>query len=270
MSDSIYIHGTDPEEQQRLSGLNDVLNQGSVHELRLRGGEKVLDVGAGLGQLSRAIARQKARVVAVERSPEQLAQARKLASEAAEGGLVDFRAGDALALPLAPEEWGTFDVAHTRFLLEHVPDPLAVVKAMVKAVHRGGRIVLEDDDHDILRLWPEPPGFQALWSLYTRTYDRNGNDPFVGRRLVSLLHQAGAQPTRNTWVRLGGCSGEPDFPFLVENIAQILIGARAAMQATGALEDAQFERALEDLRAFGRRPDAAIWYGMSWAEGRRP
>ena len=72
---------------------------------------------------------------------------------------MDLRSGDALALPLRTEEWGDFDVAHARFVLEHVRDPLGVVRSMVRAVKFGGRIVLEDDDHEVIRLWPEPPGF---------------------------------------------------------------------------------------------------------------
>ena len=34
--------------------------------------------------------------------------------------------------------------------------------SMIKALRPGGRIVLEDDPHDTLRLWPEPPGFDLL------------------------------------------------------------------------------------------------------------
>jgi cyclopropane fatty-acyl-phospholipid synthase-like methyltransferase len=51
---SEYIHGTHPDEQARLSLLNDLLNRGSLRELQLQGGERVLDVGCGLGQLARA------------------------------------------------------------------------------------------------------------------------------------------------------------------------------------------------------------------------
>jgi cyclopropane fatty-acyl-phospholipid synthase-like methyltransferase len=46
---SHYVHGTDPEEQRRLSRLNDILNAGSLRELGLRGGESILDLGCGLG-----------------------------------------------------------------------------------------------------------------------------------------------------------------------------------------------------------------------------
>src|SRR5262249_7142532 len=133
---SSYIHGTAPTEQQRLSLLNDLMNDASLRELALRDGERLLDVGSGLGQLSRAMARAAGpagRVVGVEGDARQLAEARRLAAAAGEEVLVDFRAGDALQLPLREEEWSTFDVAHARFLLEHVRDPLGVVRAMVRA-----------------------------------------------------------------------------------------------------------------------------------------
>ena len=32
---------------------------------------------------------------------------------------------------------------------------------------------------------------------------------------------------------------------------------------------AAFDAALDALRSWGRRPDAAMWYAVSWAEGRR-
>ena len=126
---------------------------------------------------------------------------------------MEFRQGDARQLPLRDEEWGTFDLAHTRFLLEHVADPLAVVAAaMARAVRPGGRIVLEDDDHEGLRLWPEPPRIRpTLWQAYQRSYEHLGNDPAIGRRLVSLLVDAGATPVRNSFVFFGSCAGDPRF-----------------------------------------------------------
>ncbi len=149
-------------------------------------------------------------MIGVERSEAQLAEARRLAELAGERDAIEFRQGDATRLPLRSEEWATFDVAHTRFLLEHVTDPAAVVREMLRAVKPGGRIVLEDDGHDVLRLWPEPPGFGRLWQCYLRSYDRIGCDPFVGHRLVSLLHSAGAEPTRNTWLFFGAARGSPN------------------------------------------------------------
>lgn len=55
---SEYIHGTDPGEQKRLSLLNDLLNEPWLEQMAIRPGERMLDVGSGLGQLSRGIARR--------------------------------------------------------------------------------------------------------------------------------------------------------------------------------------------------------------------
>jgi SAM-dependent methyltransferase len=271
--DSQYIHGSSAEEQGRLAALNDLINQAALREINLRGGERILDLGSGLGQFTRAMARTagpKGKVVGVERDPQQLADALRRARADGEESLADLRAGDALNPPLRPEEWSTFDVAHTRFLLEHLRDPLSAVRVMVRAVRPGGRIVLEDDDHDVLRLWPEPPGFGALWQAYMRSYDRLGNDPYIGRRLVELLHKAGAKPVRNTWLFFGSCSGHPTFEPLVANLITILVGARDLILSHGLFDPAILEQTLISLKEWGRRPDAAFWYSISWAEGVRP
>jgi len=110
---SHYVHGTDPDEQCRLSGLNDILNAGSLRELGLRGGESILDLGCGLGQLTRAMARAagaKGRVLGIDRSEEQLARARQLVAEPVDASVgdldrgslaaIEYRQGDVLDLRL--------------------------------------------------------------------------------------------------------------------------------------------------------------------------
>jgi SAM-dependent methyltransferase len=267
---SNYIHGTIPEEQERLGLMNELINEGCLREMRLEGGARVLDVGSGLAQFARLLARTAGAdglVVGVERDAEQLAAARRQAEAAGEAGLVDLRQGDATALPLEAGEWGTFDVAHTRFVLEHVPDPLAVVREMRRAVRPGGRVVLADDDHAMMRFWPVPAGLDRLWRMYVRTYDRLGNDPFVGRRLVALLHQAGLQPLRTTLVFYGGCAGQPRFKDYVDNLIGVLAGVRGAILGYDFLTAADFDQTLDNLRAWRERPDAAFWYAINWAEG---
>ncbi len=271
MSDSVYIHGTTEEEQRRLSLMNDVLlNNAALREMSLRGDERIIDFGSGLGQFSRAMAHAvpHGRVVGIERDENQLAEATRLA--ASDNVVVDFRHGDVLNLDLPREEWGTFDVAHARFILEHVRDPLKVVQTMVRAVKPGGRIILADDDHGVMRLWPEPAGFNDLWHAYIRTYDRIGNDPFVGRRLVELLHRAGAEPRRNTWMFFGGCAGMEIFDILTANMAGVVRTAREVIFSMSLFERSAFDRVMREYETWSQRPDAALWFAVSWAEGARP
>lgn len=267
-----YIHGSKPKEQRRLSGLNALLNQACLRELALTGSEAVLDVGSGLGQFTRDMARAVAprgHVVGVERDKKQLAEARRQAQEAGEKDFVEWRPGDALKLPLEKREWGCFDVVHARFVLEHVKKPEQVVRQMVRAARRGGRLVLADDDHQVLRLWPEPPGFVELWQAYIRAYEHLGCDPFVGRRLVSLLHDAGAKPSRNHWIFFGSCAGAAEFPTFVRNLIGVIETAREVITGPLGFDAKRFDQALRVTRQWGRRHDSALWYGLCWAEGVR-
>ena len=272
MSAGPYLHGSEPDEQRRLHAMNAIINPPLLRELHLRGGERILDIGSGLGQFTRAMARaagKAARVVGVERDPRQLAEARRLAEEAGESGLVDLREGDALDLPLEDPEWGSFDLVHARFLLEHLPDPERAVRAMVRATCPGGRIVLADDDHPLLRAWPEIPGFAALWSAYQEAFRRLGTDPEIGRRLVALLHEAGAKPRRNTWVFFGSCAGSETWEPLVANLINVVRTARGTIEEHKLLPAGAFEHGLEEIARWAERPDAAFWLAIAVAEGVR-
>jgi SAM-dependent methyltransferase len=272
-SESTYIHGTDPEEQDRLALMNELINRPSLAELGLRGGERILELASGLGVMARAMARAvgpTGEVIGIERSAEQIAGSSRLAAAAGEGELFQVRRGDAYRPPIEEHEWGSFDVVHARFLLEHVPDPLGIVKVMVRAARPGGRIVIEDDNHDTLRLWPEPEGFTALWQAYMDGFREIHCDPLIGTKMISLLHDAGAVPVRAALIPYTACTGEPLFEGIVRNLVEVVNGAREGIVRAGLLEAGRFDTAIAALREWGSRPDGAVWYYIAWAEGRRP
>lgn len=272
MSDQ-YIHGSSAKERQRLALMNGLINETCLTTLALSNEKRVLDVGAGTGQFSRLMATQLsagATVIAVEHNPDQVQAALQLTEEKSAGCIVDFRIGDAMHLPLEDSEVGCMDLVHARFLLEHVTDPLAAVRSMVAAVRPGGRIVLADDDHELMRLWPESAGFVAAWTAYYRSYAHIGADPLVGRKLTALLGDAGAKPYFATQVFYGACAGMQQFQGVVENLAGVLKGARSIVLAAGEISARDYDAALVNLRAFQDLPNAAVWYVINWAEGRAP
>jgi SAM-dependent methyltransferase len=266
---STYVHGTTPDEQRRLSLLNELLNRICLDAVGVRAGERVLDVGSGLGQFTCAMAAAGAVVTGIERDERQLAVA-----TAALAGRPDlratFRRGEATALPLSPEEMGSFDLVHARFLLEHVPDPLLVVRQMVHAVRPGGRIVLIDDDHELLRLWPPAPAVESWWHAYWRCYARLGNDAFVGRKLVALLHGAAARPERAIQLPFGACQGQAEFQPLIDNLLGIMTSADATVLQAGLASERELAAARVEAAAWRQRPDAALWYVVNLAQGARP
>ncbi len=104
-------------------------------------GARVLDVGCGGGLLSEALADEGAEVVALDLAPElvEIAKLHLLESQATRPSLrVDYRLQSAESI--AAEMPGRFDAIACMEMLEHVPDPAAVVEACARALKPGGRL----------------------------------------------------------------------------------------------------------------------------------
>ena len=97
-------------------------------------GTRVVDVGCGGGVLSEALARAGAEVTGIDLAPDALAAAREHAAES--GVAVDYRHISAAAL--AAESAGRYAVVTCMELLEHVPDPAALVRACADLLAPGG------------------------------------------------------------------------------------------------------------------------------------
>jgi 2-polyprenyl-6-hydroxyphenyl methylase/3-demethylubiquinone-9 3-methyltransferase len=98
-------------------------------------GKRVLDVGCGGGILAEAMARRAAHVTGIDLAAKPLGVARLHALEAGVGNL-DYR--EIATEALAAEAPGTFDAVTCMEMLEHVPDPSAVVRACSALVKPGG------------------------------------------------------------------------------------------------------------------------------------
>ena len=101
-------------------------------------GSRVVDVGCGGGLLAEGMARRGARVLGIDLAPEALAVARLHALES--GLAVEYREVPVEAL--AESATGQFDLVTCLEMLEHVPDPAAVVASIARLVRPGGNAVV--------------------------------------------------------------------------------------------------------------------------------
>ena len=113
------------------------LRLGWINGQRPLQGARVLDVGCGGGILADAMARKGADVLGIDLAEKSLQVARLHALEA-ETPRVAYRAVAVEAL--AAEEPAAFDVVTCMEMLEHVPDPAAVVAACAALVKPGGQV----------------------------------------------------------------------------------------------------------------------------------
>ena len=101
-------------------------------------GARVLDVGCGGGLLCEALQDLGAEVTGIDLAPAMLETARLHAAE--RGVAIEYQAVQAEAL--AATYPGSFDVVTCMEMLEHVPDPAAIVAALAALVHPGGAVFM--------------------------------------------------------------------------------------------------------------------------------
>jgi SAM-dependent methyltransferase len=110
-----------------------------VARLKPAPGLRVLDVACGTGNLSIPAARAGAVVSGVDIAPNLLAQARVRARAEVPDAVVEFREGDAEALPY-PD--GAFDLVMTMYGAMFAPRPERVAAELVRVCRPGGRIAM--------------------------------------------------------------------------------------------------------------------------------
>ena len=147
-----HISNVDPAELQKFSSLAhrwwdptsefkplheiNPLRLGYIDSIANIAGKRVLDVGCGGGILSESMSKLGAIVTGIDLGEKALKVAQLHALET--GVNVDYRliAVEALAEEV-PEN---YDVVTCMEMLEHVPDPSAVVRACAKLVKAGGHV----------------------------------------------------------------------------------------------------------------------------------
>ena len=101
-------------------------------------GQRVIDVGCGGGLLTEAMAGRGARVTGIDMGKTPLSVARLHQHES--GLDIDYR--QATAEQVAAEEPGTYDIVTCLEMLEHVPDPAAIINASAQLITDQGYIFL--------------------------------------------------------------------------------------------------------------------------------
>jgi 2-polyprenyl-6-hydroxyphenyl methylase/3-demethylubiquinone-9 3-methyltransferase len=102
-------------------------------------GRRIVDVGCGGGILSEAMARKGAQVLGIDLAERSLKVAQLHAMEA---GIDNVYYREIAAEVLADEQAGQFDIVTCMEMVEHVPDPAAIVAACAKLVKPGGWVFL--------------------------------------------------------------------------------------------------------------------------------
>lgn len=152
-------------------------------------GIDLLDVGCGPGTITVDFARRLApgRVVGLDAAAEVIDKARALAADEGVAN-VEFIVGDAYSTGLDDD---SFDVAHTHQTLQHIADPVAVLRELRRVVKPDGVVAAREVDYAGTVIHPLTPGLAKWAALYQQVHRSNGGEPDAGRRLKAWAREAG-------------------------------------------------------------------------------
>jgi SAM-dependent methyltransferase/acyl carrier protein len=226
-------------------------------------GMDVLDCGCGPGRLIELLKRKMPglRFTGLEMDQQLVESARLLLAERGLNGCSIFQ-GTAEQPGLAE---AAFDFIIIRLVLEHVPDPILVLRSLRKLLRPGGRMVVISNDFEFhLRTWPPVPELERLYEAYRASRRRDGGDPCIGRRVPQLLSQAGLAVVGNE-VETAHNSILGDKPFLKAEGG----GIPAQLVRTGFLEGETLEEMTRSWRTMLSEPDHSIVRPLFVAVGER-
>jgi SAM-dependent methyltransferase len=205
-SESAYALGYTVEEHSRLVRQAALLAPCTERLFRAAGigpGNRVLDVGAGIGDVSLLLGKivgPAGEVIGVERDPNSVAKARARI-EAASLKNISFMQSDIEAANTA----GTFDAVVGRFILMYLPDPAQTLRGLARQVRPGGSVAFLEPS------WAAARGLSAHLRLYSdcaaaivETFKTCGVNPEMGPLLLKAFRDAGLPtPAMNMEIMLG-------------------------------------------------------------------
>jgi len=196
-----YVHGHH-ESVLRSHRWRTVENSAAYLLPHLRPGASLLDVGCGPGTMTADFAARLSpgAVVGIDTAPDVVEQARATAGagpDAARIEVADIRTWQGGAP--GPER---FHVVQAHQVLQHVPDPVDVLRAMAARCVPGGLVAARDADYSVMTWFPRLPELDRWLALYREAARAAGGEPDAGPRLLHWARGAGfadVTASASTW-----------------------------------------------------------------------
>jgi ubiquinone/menaquinone biosynthesis C-methylase UbiE len=250
-----YVHGYATREQERLVEQAEHWRHRLISDgMTLEPGTRLLEVGCGVGAVLAVLGQEfpGVRLHGVDIQPKQLDYARGHLERA--GVKATLLEADATALPFEDE---SFDHVWMMWFLEHVPEPVAVLREARRVLVPDGMITAIEVDYSTSRAEPSTPAFEALIRAMVQGMAAAGWSD-AGTRLPGWLREAGFHDIdpgeRPFWWQGDDLASQASYA------ADVMESALPSLAQLPGTNEEELRTGLEDLRSLPSRPGA----GLGW------
>jgi ubiquinone/menaquinone biosynthesis C-methylase UbiE len=227
-------------------------------------GAEVLSVGCGPGVILRSVANLDSSIKAtgIDISAERLRQAME---KNRGNSRLQFVRGNAESMEFPSNR---FDLVYCRMLLQYLKEKERAVSEMARVCKRGGTVLLQDLDGQLLWHYPEDPAVQRTLEKVLAALATTGFDPFVGRKLFRLAQNAGLTNINVQVECYHLIAGEADTNILKQWELKLEIARPQMSRVLGSESEAR--RQSQAFLDFLRRPDTLTYSNVFTVTGEKP
>ena len=161
--------------------------ENSLRGIVLKKNSSILEIGSGTGHRAAVLAKRfpKSKVIGIDISETMVELSSKIFGAIPN---LAFMKKNVNSL----KEFGKekFDLIYLRLVTQHLKHPDQIIALCYQSLKKGGRLIVEDVDRHLMTFYPSLDLWDDLYALAMKAHQKNGGDPYVGRKLYSYLNKS--------------------------------------------------------------------------------
>ena len=261
-----YLHGFTPTEQNRLYHQARFLEDHVFAHVDFSGCKHIVEIGSGVGAQTEILRERfpKLKISCLDASKEQITRAQKHLAGEIKQGVVALTLGNASDMPFPDDQ---FDGAFVTWFLEHVSDPIGILKEARRVMRRDAVIYVNEVLNHSFFVDPYSPATQQYWFAFNDHQWSLKGDPYVGAKLGNYLMAAGFANITTSFSYWHLDNRQPKLRGrFIEYWIDLLLSGAPELERAGKVTKSLVNQMTEELNSLRDNPDSVMFMGFMKAK----